>query len=534
MSKRTAPASDKSVKRSKKREFAAPIPEDEDLLKSQLSAPSSTSLSSRTLPSKEVPSLVTLCIRTLVTNLQILFTERRKDITQYWLKRLPEAIIPRLFATLCGTHPTLISHGLIVAYFLRGDPIVLSGSVPGISSFTIQALAKTGNSLRECHLTDLDKVPDDVFAGLLSQLPWCEVMVLRGSTKVGKRSVEAIANTCKHLRALNLNFTSVNPSSIAYLTSECLELNILKLAGIQSITDSAFSDILHVVPHDGLPLRQLTCLKLKHTSITEQSLKNIGQRCIHLKRLDVSFTHIKHPAVLFDTSVFIPELEKLSLTSTPLTSAFLSKVSVSTSSTPLKFLRTLYIGAMGSSPSSRVRSGLDTLTLTDGTLDLLTDALHECKLLENVSLVGNSKLGMRSSIHSSLARFIRMVGRRCKFLNLAAISRLKSSDLSGLPPIEALSDHAIDDPADYGPSPIQTLNLNSTDVDDVAAAYIATCPNLRMLSIANTKFNNESLFFIIDACQQLTTLDLTSCRHIRIADRRRFFEVWQGHRRTNS
>lgn len=36
-------------------------------------------------------------------------------MTQYWLKRLPEAIIPKLFAILSDTHPTLISHGLIVA-----------------------------------------------------------------------------------------------------------------------------------------------------------------------------------------------------------------------------------------------------------------------------------------------------------------------------------------------------------------------------------------------------------------------------------
>lgn len=64
-------------------------------------------------------------------------------------------------------------------YFLRGDPIILSGSIPGVSSFTIQALAKTGVYLRECHLTDLDKVPDDVFAGLFSQLPLCEVVVLK-------------------------------------------------------------------------------------------------------------------------------------------------------------------------------------------------------------------------------------------------------------------------------------------------------------------------------------------------------------------
>lgn len=58
---------------------------------------------------------------------------------------------------------------------------------------------------------------------------------IRGSTKVGKKSIDTIANTCKHLHKLNLNFTSAPPPSIAYLTGECLDLEVLKLAGINGI-----------------------------------------------------------------------------------------------------------------------------------------------------------------------------------------------------------------------------------------------------------------------------------------------------------
>jgi hypothetical protein len=38
----------------------------------------------------------------------------------------------------------------------------------------------------------------------------------------------------------------------------------------------------------------------------------------------------------------------------------------------------------------------------------------------------------------------------------------------------------------------------------------------------------EGLFAIIDACPNLATLDLTRCRGVAVADRRRFFEVSQG------
>jgi hypothetical protein len=35
----------------------------------------------------------------------------------------------------------------------------------------------------------------------------------------------------------------------------------------------------------------------------------------------------------------------------------------------------------------------------------------------------------------------------------------------------------------------------------------------------------EGLFAIVDACPKLATLDLTRCRGVGVADRRRFFEV---------
>lgn len=39
------------------------------------------------------------------------------------------------------------------------------------------------------------------------------------------------------------------------------------------------------------------------------------------------------------------------------------------------------------------------------------------------------------------------------------------------------------------------------------------------------KYPEDGLFPIIDSCPRLAKLNLTGCRGVRIADRRRFFEV---------
>jgi hypothetical protein len=40
----------------------------------------------------------------------------------------------------------------------------------------------------------------------------------------------------------------------------------------------------------------------------------------------------------------------------------------------------------------------------------------------------------------------------------------------------------------------------------------------------------DGLFEIIDACPLLDTLNLTSCRRVKVTDRRRFFDVWKAAR----
>ena len=53
--------------------------------------------------------------------------------------------------------------------------------------------------------------------------------------------------------------------------------------------------------------------------------------------------------------------------------------------------------------------------------------------------------------------------------------------------------------------------------------YVQFCCNHRIIKNSNDLGNG--LFPILDACSELESLDLTSCRGINVRERRRFFEV---------
>lgn len=161
-------------------------------------------------------------------------------------------------------------------------------------------------------------------------------------------------------------------------------------------------------------------------------------------------------------------------------------------------LKTLAIGAMGGGNFSSI-SGLNpsAASVTDHTLQSLTDVLQHYPDLERVNLVGNKLLG--STVHAALEYFILRVGRKCKVsahvivsccsrllllgkvLNLADIPYLKSTHLEGL---------AQPDEPSAGPPQLVHLNLNNTAVDDTAAPSLSSCVHLQTLKLANTKFTS--------------------------------------------
>ncbi|KAJ7071318.1 hypothetical protein C8F01DRAFT_427655 [Mycena amicta] len=155
------------------------------------------------------------------------------------------------------------------------------------------------------------------------------------------------------------------------------------------------------------------------------------------------------------------------------------------------------------------------MTLTDSVLLQVIPHLQSLSALTNLSLVGNTKLG------SSLGPFISAVGRNCTWLNLSGIPGLRSQHLAALVPDADLSE---------GPPRVETLLLNNTGINDDAVPFLAACSALRWLEVAETKMTGEGLFNVLDDCSLLSTIGLKSCRGVRVADRRRFFDAWHEDR----
>ncbi|KAG6333607.1 hypothetical protein ID866_5478, partial [Astraeus odoratus] len=426
---------------------------------------------------------------------------------------------------LRGSCPNLLSHGFIVLYFLRGPSVILSTALPGVQKQTITSIAKN-NGLRELHLIGFDKYPDSLFASLLSSLPQLRILVLRGCAQVSAKTAEAAAS-CIFLTKVNLNYTGVAAASVAGILASCSSLETLKVAGISSWTDATFAKLLdRLAGSPDIVFRNLHNLKFRQLALSDASVQSFLMRCPNLKRLDLSFTNVRRPPPTMNAA---PPLEKLSLTSTNI-----QIPDVVALITALPGLRILSLGAIGGGQGSSVSMGNSSaLNMTDEALVHLTDALQGLGNLEKVSLVGNSKLGLTSRGDGALADFLRKVGRKCKSLNLSGLQHLRSRDLFGF----------LAEAGDDGSPQLEEIALNHTGIDDEAAPYLSCCSSLVSLQLAGTKMTSWYLFLgcmfyanrngpmtgaglfpIIDACPKLEQLDLTSCRGIRIADRRRFFE----------
>jgi hypothetical protein len=70
--------------------------------------------------------------------------------------------------------------------------MVLTGSLLGVSSRTVQALSQLDPSLRELQLTALNTIPDTVVSHLLPGFPMLEVLILRLASIFLMRSVSLI------------------------------------------------------------------------------------------------------------------------------------------------------------------------------------------------------------------------------------------------------------------------------------------------------------------------------------------------------
>ncbi|KAG9029343.1 hypothetical protein FRB95_005459 [Tulasnella sp. JGI-2019a] len=372
-----------------------------DLLTPQ-NNPSSTGWSSRPAALRTVPSLVTLSINAFASNLVALY-QKDSERTRRFLKLVPEVLLMRLWSALRREQPTVLSHGFIVANFIRGREIVLTGDLPGVSAQTLHAVAGLGQGLHQLELSGLTKTADNVFALVLKETLNLESLVLRGSTKVGVKTAAA-ASKCKMLKTLNLNYTSVQSTSLVDIFLGCLGLEVLKLAAMPKLNPHAVSSIMQEVldrakrrtEATAPPLQNIRSLKLRQTDINDASLLNLLSHTPNLTTLDVSFTAVHGFASLNDLADWM-HLQKISVTGCPLRSfVWLTEPTI------LSSLRTLNFGAIGENGS---------VTLTDDLLEHVSELPYPAANLENLSLVGNSKLGAR---RAPLHDFVSRIGRTCK------------------------------------------------------------------------------------------------------------------------
>ncbi|KAL0950951.1 hypothetical protein HGRIS_007703 [Hohenbuehelia grisea] len=486
-------------------------PSEDDLPSARNNNPFIFASSTRPVIASVLPPLSSLCVRVFAENIQKLYGNSTTwPIAAHYLKILPDPLLARVFAMLRMVCPTLLSAEFVTTYFFRGSVMILDNSMPGVEESTIQKLKQMGSELKELELTGFEKFSDTAFASAIAELPSLRKLILRGCSQVGAKTLAAMEKHCGQLSVINLNNTAATPVALLPILLGCgPKLEVLKVAGISNWTDATFSR-LSAGLDDNFKLPLLHTLKLRGLSLSDASINILLALCPNLRRLDASFTPIKHPPILSDPSTK-PKLQKLSLTSTQLTMSDLVSIL-----SGLSDLRTLSVGALGGGQATSAAMGNSSaMTMTDETLRAMTGVLAECPHLDNVNLAGNVKLGVTGRYDRALETFILRVGRKCKILKLAGIPSLQSKDLAGLMP------------ADEGnPCRLKDLNLNNTNVDDTAAVFISTCSQLETLSVQKTKFTSEGLFTIIDACPQLANLDLTSCRGVSLADRRRFFEVW--------
>ncbi|QRV83152.1 EIN3-binding F-box protein 1 [Ceratobasidium sp. AG-Ba] len=531
MSKRRQPSAGTSLQTTKRLKFdnfgAANATDDMALAHvagKQQRSTVSTGVSTRaaSLAPGTFPSLASLAISVFASNFRKLFIpgdnanpERGREVRESILA-LPDTLIPKVLASLRMHCPTFLSGEVLSLYFLRGREICLTDAFPGVTTKVMHAIPPKRNPeiLTSLELSGLEKINDQVFESVVSRLPGLEKLVLRGCTKAGPLALQAVATTCPELKNLNMNYTVATPQSIMAVLFACPRLQVLKIAGIPKMTAGCIATLVKTYlaehPDEDRIFPALQTLKIRLTALSDADLASVLHLCPNLRTLDISFTPIKHFTLPSDAPL---NLRKLNLTSTAIPAPELVQLL-----DQLPDLEKLHLGALGEAvpiTSKGVGVGTGAGTITDMVLFDVTEALVRCDKLELVNLVGNLKLGTTKVKPRALWDFIARVGRKCKILNLENVPNLRSDDLEGLLP----------NSSNDLPSPIRSLNLARTGVDDDAAIFISACHELRMLNLSGTKIGQDGLFTILDSCPDVHELDLTGCRSIKVLDRRRFFEV---------
>jgi hypothetical protein len=172
-------------------------------------------------------------------------------------------------------------------------------------------------------------------------------------------------------------------------------------------TDATFAHLrTELLKERGLSLPALRTLKLCRTSLSDASVNTLVLLVPNVRRVDVSFTDIRRPLSVSPDN--FANLEKLSVTSTGVSPDDLISMLPAASR-----LHTLNIGDLGGNHGKRSAygRGISPMTFTDNQLRSLTAVLSQNTVIENISLVANTKLARDEE---AISEFVLLVGRRLK------------------------------------------------------------------------------------------------------------------------
>ncbi|EGG05912.1 uncharacterized protein MELLADRAFT_107194 [Melampsora larici-populina 98AG31] len=519
-------------------------------------------LSTRPYPSKPhaIPRLTSLCLLTIAQSFQELFLDKKTGQKTYecdanieLIKKLPTHLLQRLFHLVTQPSvPSFVPKNIINLFFGTNITEFICNAVKIPREFVTE--------LRTCiHLTtiNLSKQTDldgKSLAKSLRELTNLQHLNLSGCVKLGDEVVKAVAETSEdRMQYINLNLTAVTTDGLSVLLGRCPNLETLKLSNVNSLKDKEIfklidkaTELANETRH--IPLSKLKNLKLKSTLVSATGLGRFLNLCAPtLERLDISYTKVEALDVLrmalfrVDSSLGTSSLPSLALSPCKLTKLVISGLSILSwshstahSSGPIDSLvdffdtfasqpeeirnrfHTLKMGFMGNPPPP---NGFtipldDLLALDSARLNKLIPSIYKLEGLRNIYLRGNidlAKNSMYSNNKDPLARFIRLIGRRCFELDLSDVTRLGNNTLNlGLNPFseDSASIEDSDDESqiqeDSISSPrLTTLILNKTDVSDESKLAIATCTALESLFLQDTKITSEGLKFIIQNCPNL-------------------------------
>ncbi|KAL7417586.1 hypothetical protein BDY24DRAFT_411557 [Mrakia frigida] len=453
-------------------------------------------------------TLASCCLLAFGKNLRKAFeaTEQGGGLREEVLDQLrwmPDHLKERLWeGVIVRSGSGLVSAEVIASSFVGSSRIVLPGdSLPSLANLKrllSLRLPPYPNRVTHLEISGIPEISDTAVAQAIRQCVGLRSLVLRGTTKVGEKSLKAIIDG-KHdssLKNLNLSSTSVKPINLVDVLALCLGLEELKLANLQGFNDNALGHMLDAVlvasrdaNATSSPLQNLTKLKLRGAKITATSLDRLLSLTPSLSSLDISLTTVKSLP-----SSAMPNLTKLHLTGSKVSPSTLVHL-LATSSPPPR-LRTLNIGGlMGNWTPEDIVGLSDLLAIMVGSEGEKEGdwGLEKMTLAGNQHLLGSGSMVSQQKVQA-FSLFMEDVGRHIRHLDLS-LNPIHSAYLT---------------PLSLPGSRLEHLVLDETGVDSGLGEVLVGCKNLDTLSLKASKVDVHSLFRILQACPRISTLDLTS------------------------